>query len=1297
MIEGRRWVIAAGLAVGLPLLAMAALTAAFVAGARIDLTRWSDLAARQASAALGRPVVLPGTLRLTLGRELKLRVGGVRVMGPAGAGAAPLLTLGDTTLALDLADLPDLLRGAPRLQRVDADDVALWLERAADGRGNWASPPASATPATPAEPGAAGTEVHIGQLRLNGVVVRYVDEHSATRREFAFESVVGGMGSTGAVFLHLHGLVDARPAYRVKLDGGGLNLLKGGAEPWPFSVSLQANGTSLDARGTLDAGIGEARFDFGAMVDDPSRAGRLWGLALPALGRLSLHGSAMVRPDTVELTRLQGTLPGADVEGQLALQFGGPRARLTGVLQVGELDHRPAGDAFAGAQHDEAERGGRSWQDFALRTLTSFDAELELQVGRWSGLPVDVSELRLRWSADERGLRLPITAMVAGSAASGRIDLDTASPTPALALQFDAGRLSVSQLAGDAAAEWAGEQGFDATVERTRVHLDGRGETLAAWLRDLQGSVEVAGLDLNHGARLGAQPIALRLDRLTLLAAPGKPLIGRASGSLQGERIAVQLQAGRLPDMLDGRSLPIDLELSAAPATLRVVLDPAAWRTGPERDLGFDFRARRSGELARWLGVAPASTLPVALSGRLRWSDQRWQLDSTALRLGRSQAAVRASAPRHGSGEVTTAEVRMALLDVPELSTLRAAVTPGPSQERAAPAMPFELADADLRLDLQHLKLARTELRDIGLSARIRKGRWLPAPVTGRLANTQFDGEFELDRQGDESTARLELSARQVDVGELLTKLGAAEAIFEGRADALQFSVDARGRNLAEMMQRTGVRAQLRGGNLAWLSAPQRPLAEIRLREAGVDLWPGEPLRARLDGTVGSTPVQIEISTGTLAELLRDTDRLPFAMAARGAGTLLTLDGDVALPLGRNADLRLQISGKRLDSLNELSHVELPAWGPWSLAGAVRLTPSGYEVPDLQLRVGQSRLGGSGRLDLGGPRPHLALRVSAPSAQLDDFPLPARLSDPAPREPPVDAVRSAAGTLAERTDRLLSARFLRRFDADVDVQVDELLAGADRLADARIRVKLHEGRLNLDPVVVNLPGGSLRMSLAYDLKEPEIDFAMSAAIERFDYGVIARRLGRGDNMQGLFSMKVQLQGRAPSLDTMLLGAHGALDIAVWPRELRSGVFNLWTVNLVLNVLPLIDSGSSTGVNCVIGRFDLKDGIVTDDALLIDTTSVRIRGAGQANLRTEALDFVFRPRAKGFAVFRLQNPLRVTGTLFDQRIGLNRRDLPESILRLIGSPILWPIEQLTLGPLPRDGADVCADPLRALAK
>ena len=137
-------------------------------------------------------------------------------------------------------------------------------------------------------------------------------------------------------------------------------------------------------------------------------------------------------------------------------------------------------------------------------------------------------------------------------------------------------------------------------------------------------------------------------------------------------------------------------------------------------------------------------------------------------------------------------------------------------------------------------------------------------------------------------------------------------------------------------------------------------------------------------------------------------------------------------------------------------------------------------------------------------------------------------------------------------------------------------------------------------------------------------------------------------------------GLAPTLDQIMSNANGRIDFAIWPEGLRSGIFNQWSVNLLLAVLPLIDPGGESHVNCIVGRFDLSD-----DKILIDTTRVRVRGAGSANLRTEALDFVFRPRAKGFALFRPRNPLRVN--------------------RAVGAA--------HPGPLPRDGADVCADPLR----
>jgi uncharacterized protein involved in outer membrane biogenesis len=348
--------------------------------------------------------------------------------------------------------------------------------------------------------------------------------------------------------------------------------------------------------------------------------------------------------------------------------------------------------------------------------------------------------------------------------------------------------------------------------------------------------------------------------------------------------------------------------------------------------------------------------------------------------------------------------------------------------------------------------------------------------------------------------------------------------------------------------------------------------------------------------------------------------------------------------------------------------------------------------------VGRSRLSGTGKLDLGGPRPYLDVQVTAPSIQLDDFPTPERTTEsPAPPGVGRGGLRAAASRTAGRTEKLLSAGFLRRLDATIDVRAKEVLSGSDRLADGALHLKLEEARLQLDPAVVNLPGGAVRLAISYDLKGTEIEFAATASIERFDYGIIARRLGRANDLRGLFSLNVELAGTAPSLDTLLRNANGRVDVAVWPTELRSGVFDLWSANLVLQLLPLVDPRARPEVNCIVGRFDLERGDLNDDMILIDTTAVRIRGVGHANLATEELEFVFRPRAKGFALFRLQTPLRVTGTLDEQRFGFERSDVPESVLRLIASPILLPIERLTLGPLPRDGADMCTDPLRAMSR
>ena len=94
------------------------------------------------------------------------------------------------------------------------------------------------------------------------------------------------------------------------------------------------------------------------------------------------------------------------------------------------------------------------------------------------------------------------------------------------------------------------------------------------------------------------------------------------------------------------------------------------------------------------------------------------------------------------------------------------------------------------------------------------------------------------------------------------------------------------------------------------LGAAQRPVTEIRVREAVIGAAAGQPVRMRLDGTLDQTPVRIQLSTGSFADFAGDATRVPFAMTAQAAGTRLSLDGEVTLPLGSAGQLTLR-DGRR--------------------------------------------------------------------------------------------------------------------------------------------------------------------------------------------------------------------------------------------------------------------------------------------------------------------------------------------------------------------------------------------------
>ena len=260
---------------------------------------------RRPPTRLARPVALQGAVQLTLGHELVLRIGELRVLNPPGFEAKEFLSVGGARVRIGWLDA---LRGQARLRGIEASDIGVWLERAADGRENWDLAP-------PRDPAAPRTEFDLGRIKLSQLALQYHDLRAATQRAIDLDELEGSAGADHPLRLVLRGRLPGKHPYRLRVNGGPLRQLQDGAKPWPFSLDFKAAGARLQAEGNLDAGQGEARLRFDADADDLAQAGRLLGARLPQAGATALTGAIVAKADAIALSELQGRLGESDFWG----------------------------------------------------------------------------------------------------------------------------------------------------------------------------------------------------------------------------------------------------------------------------------------------------------------------------------------------------------------------------------------------------------------------------------------------------------------------------------------------------------------------------------------------------------------------------------------------------------------------------------------------------------------------------------------------------------------------------------------------------------------------------------------------------------------------------------------------------------------------------------------------------------------------------------------------------------------------------------------------------------------------
>jgi uncharacterized protein involved in outer membrane biogenesis len=471
-------------------------------------------------------------------------------------------------------------------------------------------------------------------------------------------------------------------------------------------------------------------------------------------------------------------------------------------------------------------------------------------------------------------------------------------------------------------------------------------------------------------------------------------------------------------------------------------------------------------------------------------------------------------------------------------------------------------------------------------------------------------------------------------------------------------------------------------------------VADLSLQTAGADLGPlipglrlaslslkasapdSQPMQFTLAGQLGGQPLAASGSLNAPAALLATPPRAQ-AIALNGSlGTATVAGKGTVVPDSSGGGSFAGQLALRVPDLSALSPIvggSLPALKDISAqVTQASVSTTGAAVKGLQLTtpVGDASgelwtvyrpvvgIGGnltSQRLDLDG----LLAALSAPAGGAP----PAQASNvPKPSAPPAPA----SGRLIPDTKLPLAA--LGANSADLRWKASQVSAGGLTARDLSLHAVLSGGRLIVDPFSGELPGGHMDIRLDVDVAHPPPKVALVARAPGLALQSLMKALGLPANDSGALEVDADLHGTGTTPHELAAGLDGHLGLALVNGAVDNRLVEATLGDAIRAAKLPVDMGGGGGgrteVRCFALRLDAQNGTAAMRAFMLDTTRLRITGAGAINLGNESLALRLRPMARlgstGVVV-----PLLLRGTLRQPAVTVDPSGAAQSVGGLLG--------------------------------
>ncbi|KPJ67695.1 MAG: hypothetical protein AMJ43_03405 [Coxiella sp. DG_40] len=258
-----------------------------------------------------------------------------------------------------------------------------------------------------------------------------------------------------------------------------------------------------------------------------------------------------------------------------------------------------------------------------------------------------------------------------------------------------------------------------------------------------------------------------------------------------------------------------------------------------------------------------------------------------------------------------------------------------------------------------------------------------------------------------------------------------------------------------------------------------------------------------------------------------------------------------------------------------------------------------------------------------------------------------------------------------------------------DLKVDQLTLSKLNFDQLSVPVNANKGLITLNPIKANFYRGTLNANVTVNTRYKTPQMYLSTDLKNIQLDpLLADYTDARSKIDGTANLNTRLNSKGSDTSTILKNLNGNGNVAVRNGELRD--FN---VNYLLQFIDILstkqfssqkaEAGDTEFANLT-GTFNIKNGLLTNNDLIMNASNYRITGEGTANLVDQTLNYRLKAMKISTVVENGQQiqktssvfvPIKISGTFSKPRYIPSVADIAREATEQYGKKV---IEKITNG-------------------